>query len=221
MTGAPAMDERSRELLREAAEWRLLGLLLECPRPGWDTEIRDLAASIGDETLREAAGAAIEEASEGLYHSVFGVGGPAPPREASHQSSIQLGYVLAEIETYYREFAYTPSNGEVADHVAVEAGFVSYLRLKEAYARACGDQEKAEVAASAARGFISAHLSVMSAQLAASLEAGSEKYLALAGRALLARAPAAPRPAVPAVPDDPADEGSGFGCGPDRSPEFP
>jgi nitrate reductase assembly molybdenum cofactor insertion protein NarJ len=214
MNGAAVIDERTQALLEDAAEWRLLGLLLECPRPGWVEEIRELAAMIGDATLKEAVAAALEEASEGLYHSIFGVGGPAPPREASYQSSIQLGYLLAEVETYYREFAYTPSNGEVPDHVAVQAGFVAYLRIKEAYARACGDDDKAEVAANASRQFIADHLSVLSAQLDNSLEAGSEKYLALAGRALLARAPAAPRPPLPVLNDEPAEEGSEFGCGP-------
>ncbi len=173
--------------LREAAEWRLIGLLLECPRAGWPDQVRRLASEVSDPALREAAQAAAGEAAEGLYHSIFGPGGPAPPREVSYRDSVQLGYLMAELASYYDAFAYQPDTPEVPDHVAVEAGFIGYLRLKEAYAVASGDPERAEITSEAARRFIDEHLSVMAEPLAAALENSGVRYLALAAQALLRR----------------------------------
>ena len=53
------MDARVHALLRQAAEWRLIGLLFECPAGTW----RD---DIGDLLLGSAVTHALEEASEGL-----------------------------------------------------------------------------------------------------------------------------------------------------------
>ena len=174
-------------LLREAAEWRLIGLLLECPKPGWREQLAALSAETGDATLREAGQAALEEASEGLYHSVFGPGGPAPPREVSYHDSVQLGYLVSELASYYDAFGFRADSPETPDHVGVEAGFVGYLRLKEAYALACEDADRAAVTAEAAQRFLDDHLSTMAARLAATLEQSGISYLALATKALLER----------------------------------
>ena len=76
------MDARVHALLRQAAEWRLIGLLFECPAGTW----RD---DIGDLLLGSAVTHALEEASEGLCHSTFGPGGPAPPREVTYVKAVQ------------------------------------------------------------------------------------------------------------------------------------
>ena len=191
-----------RTLLEEAASWRLLGLLFECPSARWQEQVAALAGEVGDAELRAAAEAAAE-ASEGLYHSIFGPGGPAAPREVSYRNSVELGYLLSEIESYYAAFAFRPETTEAPDHIAVEAGFIGYLRLKEAYALAGGDHERAAVTASAARTFIEEHLGAIAGPLAAALSQSGVRYLELAGKAL-ARLAGAKTDAVllPVLADD-------------------
>lgn len=95
----------------------------------------------------------MEEATEGLHHSLFGPGGPAAPREASYRTTLQLGYLLSELEAYYSSFGYTPAKEETPDHVAVETDFAAYLCLKRALAAALGRSDEAEIAADASRVF--------------------------------------------------------------------
>ena len=180
-------DTDVHDLLREAAQWRLIGLLFECPVDGWRDRLEGLAAEASDASLREATELAREEASEGLYHTMFGPGGPAPPREVSYRDTVHPGRFLAEIRDCYQAFAYTPSTPETPDHVATEAGFIAYLRLKEAYARTCGAAEAAAVCHCAVEGFLQEHLSIMAQPLARSLEASGIGYLVRAGAALLDR----------------------------------
>lgn len=195
-------------LLREAAEWRLIGLLFECPAGGWPNLVTTLASEVGDAALRDAALAALDEATEGLYHSIFGPGGPTPPREVSYRDSVQLGYLMSELASYYDAFAYRPRTAEVPDHIAVETGFIGYLRLKEAYAVASGDPDRAAIAADASQRFIGEHLSVMAEPLAAALESSGVRYLALAAQALLHRT-GAPR----TLPVLSSNTDSLFACG--------
>jgi nitrate reductase assembly molybdenum cofactor insertion protein NarJ len=178
---------KENKLLREAAEWRLIGLLFECPVNDWRKQVKTLAKDVTDETLRQAVEAAQEEASEGIYHSIFGPGGPASAREVSYRSWVQPGYLLSELFSYYDAFSYNPVTYEVPDHVSVEAGFIAYLRLKEAYAMDCLDYEHATITADAARNFIDEHLSTMVEPLAKSLASSGVNYLALNGEAILRR----------------------------------
>lgn len=181
------MNPIPRDLIAEAADWRLLALLFECPSPDWRRRVPALAEETADTTLRAAAARAMEEAVEGLYHSIFGPGGPAPPREASYRETVQLGQLLAELSSYYNAFAYQPDAREAPDHISVELGFLAYLRLKEAYALVCGDTEHAVIARDAARTFRDDHLAVITAPLAATLSNCVVEYLDLAGQALVRR----------------------------------
>lgn len=181
------LSDHVRGLLRDAAEWRLLAMLFECPSDEWRSAIDALSSELHHAALREAVDAARTEAAEGLFHHVFGPGGPAPAREASYLDTLQLGYVIAELECYYNAFAYRHRVGEPADHIAVEAGFIGYLRFKEAYAIAEGESVSAAIAAEAARDFIKGHLSRVAEPLAALLEESGVTYLAIAGRELLTR----------------------------------
>jgi nitrate reductase assembly molybdenum cofactor insertion protein NarJ len=174
-------------LLSEAAEWRLISLFFQCPEASWQHHVNALAGETDDSDLQAAAAAANTEASAGLYHSIFGPGGPAPPREVSYRNWAQPGYLMSELTSYYDAFAYHPEMLEAADHVSVETGFIAYLRLKEAYAMTCCDSEHAGAAAAAARQFIEDHLSVFAERLAAMLGRSGIRYLALAGEALLRR----------------------------------
>lgn len=188
MTGpALVLNNRERELLQDATEWRLISMLFECPNPAWKENLETLAAASQDARLRQAAEAAMKEASGGLYYSAFGPGGPASPREVSYRPMVEFGGLLAELYNIYGAFGYAGSPAEPADHVSREADFVAYLRMKEAYARACGDTEHAEVTAEAARRFIEEHLSCIAEPLGRSLAASGIQYLALAGKALVER----------------------------------
>lgn len=214
MMSASAAAAKQNHLLREAAEWRLTGLLFECPSPQWREQVISLAAEVEDAELKAAADAAQQEASEGLFHSIFGPGGPAAGREISHRDWAQPGYLLAELASYYEAFAYQPATREAPDHVSVETGFIAYLRLKEAYAVANSDDEGAAITGEAARQFINEHLSMLAEPLARSLEHSGVQYLALAGRALLARVgprrEKPPRQNLPVISDNDQSE---FACG--------
>ncbi|HOG28179.1 MAG TPA: molecular chaperone TorD family protein [Vicinamibacterales bacterium] len=175
-------------LLLEAAAWRLIALLFECPGPGWQAHVAALGRDCRDPALQAAAHAAQTEASEGLYHSLFGAGGPVSLREVTYAGGMRPGYLLSELGAYYEAFAYRPGSPEPPDHLSVEAGFVSYLAMKQAYAAASNDPEGAGITADAMAAFCAEHLAGMAEPVARALEAGGPPYLALAGRALLERA---------------------------------
>jgi hypothetical protein len=197
----------NREALREAARWRLAGLLLERPRAGWHEELVQLATEVGDDELTAAAATA-GLASEGAFLAVLGPGGFASPREAAYCGLRDPGWLLADIGRYYEAFAYHPRAEDPADHVAVEVGFVGYLLLKEALASASGDTDAAEVTADARRAFIAEHLAPLVTSLAERVEPFGD-HLAAVTSWLRTRLPAV-RPAVP-VDEDPLVEGCG-GC---------
>lgn len=187
MTEQHDLSERVRERLREAATWRLLGQLFECPSEQWFADIETLARELGDDALLAAAASARDTATEGQYHSVFGPGGPAPPREATYHETLELGSLMSELAVYYAAFAYNPKLQESFDHVSVEVGFIAFLKLKEAYALAAGDEEHAQVAASAADRFATDHLAMMAKPLATMLSGSHLEYLAEAARLVAER----------------------------------
>lgn len=175
------------KLLREAAEWRLVSLLFDCPNSDWFRQVEELAKPLSDKKLKRAAMAAQKEASEGLFHSVFGPGGPAPGREISYRGWVQPGYMLSELSSFYEAFQYKPTTAEVPDHVAVETGFIAYMRLKQAFAMECRDTENAAITADASKTFIDDHLSKYAEQMSKILDSSGIEYLSLAGAALFRR----------------------------------
>lgn len=208
------LDPRAAVALRQSAEWRMLGLLFECPAPEWRRQVAALAGEIQDADLRAAAEQALLEAAEGDFHSILGPGGPAPAREVSYHETIQLGYLISEVTAFYTAFAYQPLTVEALDHVSVEAGFVGYLRLKEAFALANSDVDRAGLAADAAKSFVDEHLSHVAQPLAASLAESGVHYLAMAGEALLKRV-GAPRtlPVIQPLAPEACCVDSTFDCG--------
>lgn len=193
-------------LLEEAAIWRLAGLLFECPAAGWADQVVTLACEIKEPLLAAAAEAARREGTTELYHSTFGPGGPAGPREVSYQRGVLPGGVLAEIRDLYDAFAYRPAVDEAPDHIAVEAGFVAYLHFKQAYALARGDDERAGLCAEVARRFIREHVSRIVHPLASSLACSGVTYLAGAAEALRSRVGAPPAQSPLKVLDEESDE---------------
>ncbi len=188
---------RVRDGIARAAQLRLLGLLLERPRPGWEDELVRLALEIDDPALRTAVTAA-RGASEGWYLALLGPGAPVSPREVSALGLGDPGWMLADIARFYEAFGYVPRAEDPPDHVAVETGFVGYLELKEALAWAAGDEEAARTVAAARAEFVERHLAPLVERLERALDAAPDSYLALAVDVLAARIALRTAPAAPA-----------------------
>lgn len=180
------------ELLQQAAEWLLLGMLFEPPQGDWRETLESLAAEVRDDRLSAVARQAQEESDDGAYHSTFGPGGPACPREVSHHLSVTPGGLMAELQGWYEAFGYTPMCREAPDHVAVEVGFVAFLYFKQAYAVANGQCDQAQFVAESLARFQAEHLAVCAAPLAQALQESGIGYLAAASAALQARTGPAP-----------------------------
>jgi nitrate reductase assembly molybdenum cofactor insertion protein NarJ len=184
-------------LLQEAAEWRLLALLFEYPAGPWRRQLSGLTSDVSAPDLRRAAEAALENASEGLHLALFGPGGPVSPREATWLGGVQLGYLMSELSAQYEAFGYQPAGVESQDHLSVELGFLAYLKLKQAYALACGDTDRAAIASEAASRFIQDHLALVAEPVAVALERLAPEYLVHAGKILLERVGPRPRNSYP------------------------
>lgn len=202
------------DALQQASEWRLLGVLFSRPTTDWRREVEAACEECSDAGLRQAAAAALKEAAEGAYYSIFGPGGPAAPREASHRTTLQLGYVLAELEAYYGAFGYQPDPHEPIDHVATEIDFIAFLRLKEALARAGGQPDEANIARLAAESFLGDHLSAIAEPLHESLSHSGFDYLSQASQELLSRVGPPHKAHGPEVAADLVQiEDASFACG--------
>lgn len=151
------LDLDARELLASAASWRLASLLLERPRPEWKSEIAGLAAEVSDPQLAPCAADAAQ-ATEECYHRLFGPAGAVSPREVSYCGFEDPGRLIAELSAFYHAFSFSPRREESIDHVSVEAGFVGYLFLKEAYARMRKGEASAAITKEAREQFLSEHL---------------------------------------------------------------
>ncbi|HSB79714.1 MAG TPA: molecular chaperone TorD family protein [Candidatus Methylomirabilis sp.] len=192
-------DPRVQRLLAEATAWRLLGLLLERPRENWWQEVEMLSRKIPDPVIKAAGDAAQEEAKEGLYLALLGPGGPVSAREVAYRGMDDPGRILADISAFYDAFAFQPETEEAPDHLSVEAGFLGYLCLKEAYALARGNDQEAEVAAQAAHRFRESHLAIFAWPVADRLEEAGVRYLSFAASALAHRS-APRRDTAPTIP---------------------
>lgn len=203
-----ALAPASHALLAEAAEWRLISRLLEIPRGDWGRDVAALRAEVGDAGLASAA-CASEGASEGDYLAALGPGARVSPREVAHVPLAQPGLLLGDVAAFYEAFAYRPSLAEPLDHIAVEAGFLSFLRLKQVYALAQGDDERAQIAGEAAARFLSEHLRPLAAAVAHGLRETHVPHLRLLATELTRRV-GPHRPRVLLAPDVDDDAGCAF-----------
>jgi len=146
----------SRELLALAASWRLASLLLERPRPEWRSEIAGLSAEVSDPRLARCAADA-EGATEEDYHRLFGPAGAVSPREVSYCGFEDPGRLLAQLSAFYHAFSFEPRREESIDHLSVQAGFVGYLFLKQAYAQLGNDLTAAAITKEARESFAKEH----------------------------------------------------------------
>jgi len=80
---------------------------------------------------------------------------------------------LADINGFYRAFGVSVTAGERADHLAIEAEFLSYLILKERFALENGDEENAEVCRNAQKDFWTDHFCSWVSKLSRNLQAES------------------------------------------------
>jgi len=211
----PTVTPEVAALFAEAAQWRLLGLLFEYPTDAWRRQFTELQSDLRDETLRSLAGSALEFSTEGLHNALFGPAGTVPAREVVYLGGVQFGYLMAELSAFYGAFDFRPSHAEADDHLSVETGFVAYLKLKQAYALASGDFERAEITSQAAASFIKDHLALFAEPMLPRLENFAPDYLISAGRILLELAGASPRSGYPlSASFDGEDDSSEMSCGP-------
>ncbi len=181
-------EARVAALLHEAAAWRLLGLLLERPHDEWWQGVKTLSRACADPEIVGAAEAAVAAGDEGHYLAIVGPGGPVSLRAVTYRGMEDPGRIIADLRSFYEAFAFHPATEEAPDHLAVEAGFLGYLYLKEAYARARGSEDEADVAAQAAACFREEHLSGLAWPVADRLQSAGVRYLAVAATALARRA---------------------------------
>jgi nitrate reductase assembly molybdenum cofactor insertion protein NarJ len=161
----------ARELLLEASEWRILSLLLSRPHRERKSEVSGLVGESTNARLKEIARAWCDNASEGAYLQLLGPGGLVPARAVAYRPFADPGQILADLARHHRAFGFHPTAEEPPDHVAVLADFVSYLFLKEAYARESGDAEAVSISGDARERFINEHLSPAVGRIAERLDA--------------------------------------------------
>ena len=209
-----AVSQEVKDLLRESAEWRLLGLLFEYPTAAWRQSLAAVLADLRGTALASLAEDALLFQTEGLHIALFGPSGSVPVREVAYQGGVQSGYLVSELAAYYAAFGYTPTAEEPPDHLAIELGFVAYLKIKQALALACGDPSQSSLAADAAASFRKDHLAFMAEPIAQVLPTFAPDYLTEAGALLLHRLGPAPRSSYPlSAPSMGEGDDDDLGCG--------
>lgn len=197
MSGTNVLSPEVADLLKEASEWRLFGLLFEYPTKVWRANLEALLPSLHSSELRAIAQAAMEQSSEGLHIALFGPAGTVPVREVTYQGGVQFGYLMAELSAYYAAFGYQPLIDEAADHLAVELGFLAFLKLKQAHALLAGESDAAHVTSEAFNAFLREHVAVQAEPVLKALECFAPAYLTAAGKLVLAQAGPSPRSGFP------------------------
>jgi nitrate reductase assembly molybdenum cofactor insertion protein NarJ len=211
---AAALSPEVRQLLTEAAEWRLFGLLFEYPTPQWRLNLSALAPSLPAE-LRAMAEDALANCSEGLHIALFGPAGTVPVREVTYLGGVQFGYLMAELSACYDAFGYQPKVEEADDHFAVQLGFLAYLKLKQVHAILAGDQDAAHLTQEAAASFLKEHLALQAEPVSRALANFAPSFLVNAGRVILGRTGPSPRSAYPLSSSfTEEDDSEMMSCGP-------
>ncbi|MCC6586545.1 MAG: molecular chaperone TorD family protein [Bryobacterales bacterium] len=209
------MDVQVTKLLSEAAEWRLLGLLFEYPGGQWRANLSAVIDAVTDPELRAMGEAALEQFTDGLHFALFGPAGTVPVREVTYQGGVQLGYLMSELSAYYEAFGYEPRVEEAPDHLAIQLGFLSFLKLKQARALSADEPAQAVVAAEAAVEFANTHLALQAEPVLHRLEEFAPDFLVAAGRRIVAHTGPAPRSEFPlgSIIGDRGDEDEMMCCG--------
>ncbi len=158
----------AKELLEVGATWRFLSLLFRCPSDAPALSIRTLAWELPPQwrpKAREIGSASGCPRLEAAYHGLLGSAGPVSPYESDYQGPgreglREKGAILGDVAGFYKAFAFDHSKEmlETPDHIAVELAFMSYLKLKEAYACMDGDHEAYRTCLEAEDKFLNEHL---------------------------------------------------------------
>jgi TorA maturation chaperone TorD len=181
----------------------MLSLLLSRPTAERKNEAQELAPELTAARLTEVARAWCDNATEGAYLQLLGPGGLVPARAVAYRPFADPGQILAELARYHRAFGFHSVADEPSDHVAALAEFVSYLLLKEAYARESGDLEALAITRDAAERFIDEHLSPVACRLAERLDACGATDWSTAAHLLAEKVPAPhPSPKVAAQDEE-------------------
>jgi hypothetical protein len=202
------------EFLDEAMQWRVLSLLLSRPTAGRKDDVRLLAYELGEGRLAQVARAWCDNATEGAYLHLLGPGGLVPARAVAYRPFADPGWTLADLARYHQAFGFHAATEEPSDHVAVLVDFVSYLLLKEAYARESGNLEAAATTRNAMERFIDEHLTPMAGRMAERLDACGATDWSAAAHVLAEKVPAPPASVGVSTPED-EELGCG-GCAPAR-----
>lgn len=104
---------------------------------------------------------------------------------------------MAELSAYYEAFGFEPKIDEAADHLAVQLGFLFFLRLKHAHALLGGECEAARITSEAFSAFLRDHVAVQAEPASQSLAGFAPAYLSDAGRLILDHASPSPRSEFP------------------------
>lgn len=200
-----------RDLLLEASEWRLLSLLVSRPTPERKSEVDELAKGPIGGCLAQIAGAWCANATEGAYLQLLGPGGIVPARSVAYRPFADPGWILADLARYHQAFGFHPAAEEPADHIAVLADFVSYLFVKEAYARENGDAEAVAITRESRERFIDEHLSPAAARMAERLDTCGATDWGAAAHLLAERVPAPPPRARGVTREEQTSECGGCG----------
>ena len=220
MSAGMQLEPAAVRLLEEAAEWRLLGLLFEYPSEQWRANVESLLPNLAVAELREVAKAALEQSSEGLHIALFGPAGTVPVREVTYRGGVQFGYLMAELSAYYGAFGYEPGVAEASDHLAVQLGFVAFLKLKQAYAEIEGDQEKALLTAAAITEFLREHIATQAEPVAQRMAEFGPEYLETVIRRVVAYVGPCPRSAYPLMAGEMDENEQEMSCGAAASDEL-
>jgi len=209
------LDSGIIQLLSESAEWRLLGLLFQYPDAAWRSQLTALLPSLPAPELRQMAKAALERYSEGLHSALFAPSGTVPVREVHYRGGVQCGYLMAELAAFYEAFGYHPHIQDADDHLAVQLGFLAYLKLKQAHALLAEKPENAQVTAEAAEAFLKEHVAVQAEAVLRALENFAPQFLIDAGTLVLSKAGSAPSSSYPltGLPRDEEGDEDMDGCG--------
>jgi TorA maturation chaperone TorD len=191
------MNARNRlasapELLADAAQWRLISLLLLRPTTERKQEVRQLADEVGEQAMAAAAHDWCEHATEGAYLHLLGPGGLVPAREVAYRPFADPGWLLADVNRYHQAFGYHADPEEPPDHLAALADFVAYLFVKEAYARHCDDDERAKATRAARERFVEEHVSPIAVRLAERLDGCGATEWSAAAHLLATKVPPPP-----------------------------
>ena len=176
MIDSTAVTPEVRDILNNAAEWRLIALLLERPRLHTVPQIGCIAKEIPAADLKEIVELALN-ATEECYLQYFGPGGLLSPREVAYIGWGDPGKMMSEIGLLYESFSFAPRSEDPSDHIAVEANFISYLYIKEAYALLNEEEEKVDTAKAVRQKFIEEHFGVLLYGLTRKLNGSEPVYI--------------------------------------------